>query len=343
MLPARAGVSRSRTETASTYGSAPRASGGVPSTSLAVPALLRAPGGVLPARVGVSRRGSWAMAWTGRTPCASGGVPVRAAVGSGCRPRSLREQGCTGGQGRASTHRISRRMALPCRRRQSLIVTFVAPKILRQPLSPGPPHVPPWGESGVYRQPWGARGENRPRNTARPRKTLKDLYSQVRQGHSLIAAGQYHQVDDFMTKSSRPTRANGMIPAPQPCQHSRQAPRSLRRVPVRSSLSSAPTHPPDLTYRRHRAHPTVGAIEQAQQVLVTLARNSALLEPDRVEAALLLLVLDPSPTEGARQTLAAIAHDRRLSADTRSWATEAPSALTRKNRHAAPRRTARHG
>lgn len=208
-------------------------------------------------------------------------------------------------------------------------------------------NVTSWGGSGEYRRAWGARGENRPRNAARSRKTLKDLSAQVKGGHSRIDAGQRHQVDNFMAKSSRPTRTNGMTPAPQPCQHSRQAPRSLRRVPVRSSLSSAPTHPPNLTYRRHRAHPTVGAIEQAQQVLATLARNSALLEPDRVEAALLLLVLGPSPSEGARQTPAAIAHDRRLSADTRSGAGEAPSALARKNRHAAflgqPRRPARHG
>ncbi|QNP66944.1 hypothetical protein [Streptomyces genisteinicus] len=72
---------------------------------------------------------------------------------------------------------------------------------------------------------------------------------------------------------------------------------------------------------------TVGAIEQAEHVLAALARNRALLEPDRIEAALLLLVLDPSCSKSTRQTLTAMAHDRRLSADTRSWAVEAPLAL----------------
>ncbi|MFE8911084.1 hypothetical protein [Streptomyces globisporus] len=105
--------------------------------------------------------------------------------------------------------------------------------------------------------------------------------------------------------------------------------------------------PPLLSNQIARELATVGAIEQAEQVLATLARNRAVLEPDRVEAALLLLVLDPSYSEGTRQTLAAMAHDRRLSADTRSWAAEAPSALAGKNRHAAPlgqpRRPAPHG
>ncbi|WP_432079671.1 NACHT domain-containing protein [Streptomyces sp. YPW6] len=105
--------------------------------------------------------------------------------------------------------------------------------------------------------------------------------------------------------------------------------------------------PPLLSIQIARELATVGAIEQAEQVLATLARNRALLEPDRVEAALLLLVLDPSCSGSTRQTLAAMAHDRRLSADTRSWAAEAPSALVRSNRHAAllgqARRPAPHG
>jgi hypothetical protein len=63
-------------------------------------------------------------------------------------------------------------------------------------------NVTSWGESGEYRRSRGARGENRPRNAARSRKTLKDLSAQVRGGHGRIDAGQRHQVDNFMTKSS---------------------------------------------------------------------------------------------------------------------------------------------
>ncbi len=75
VLPARAGVSRRDDRPPIPCRRAPRASGGVPSTSLAVPALLRAPGGA---------------------PRASGGVPTRL-VGDGLdRPYSLRKRGCPG-------------------------------------------------------------------------------------------------------------------------------------------------------------------------------------------------------------------------------------------------------
>ncbi|MFM9373179.1 NACHT domain-containing protein [Streptomyces sp. Da 82-17] len=85
--------------------------------------------------------------------------------------------------------------------------------------------------------------------------------------------------------------------------------------------------PPLLSIQMARELATVGASERAEQVLNALARNRFLLEADRVEAALLLLVLDPACSGSTRQTLAAMANDRRLSADTRSWAAEAPSAL----------------
>ncbi|MGX1851701.1 NACHT domain-containing protein [Streptomyces sp. NPDC055299] len=86
--------------------------------------------------------------------------------------------------------------------------------------------------------------------------------------------------------------------------------------------------PPLLSIQIAKELANIGATEQAARLLVTLARNKALLEPDRVEAALFLLVLDPSCSESTMETLVVMARDQRLSADTRSWAVEAPAALT---------------
>lgn len=71
-----------------------------------------------------------------------------------------------------------------------------------------------WGESGEYRRSWRARGENRPRNAARSRKTLKDMSAPVRGGHSRIDAGQRHQVDNFMTYVPRSSAST--IPGSDP-------------------------------------------------------------------------------------------------------------------------------
>lgn len=104
--------------------------------------------------------------------------------------------------------------------------------------------------------------------------------------------------------------------------------------------------PPLLRIQIARELATVGAVEQAKRVLDALARNTALLEPDRVEAALLLIVLDPSCPESTTQMLAALARDQRLSADTRSWAAEAPSTIACQIRHGLPNqpgRPAPHG
>ncbi len=104
--------------------------------------------------------------------------------------------------------------------------------------------------------------------------------------------------------------------------------------------------PPLLSIQIARELATVGAVEQAKRVLDALARNTALLEPDRVEAALLLIVLDPSFPESTTQTLAALARDQRLSADTRNWAAETPSTAACQIRHVLPHqpgRPAPHG
>ena len=57
----------------------------------------------------------------------------------------------------------------------------------------------PWGESGEYPRYWGARGEDRAHNTARPCKTLKDSSLQVSYGSNRITAGQRPWVDNFTT------------------------------------------------------------------------------------------------------------------------------------------------
>ncbi|MFF9784250.1 trypsin-like peptidase domain-containing protein [Streptomyces nigrescens] len=98
--------------------------------------------------------------------------------------------------------------------------------------------------------------------------------------------------------------------------------------------SKVPALPPLLAIQIARELASAGAVEHARHLLSALACNRALPESDRVEAALLLLFLDPSCSVDTTQTLATMAHDRRLSADTRRWATSAPSVLAKQNRAA---------